>query len=78
MMPGETIASGASPKCPDCGHVFKLEVLKTCAYYVGTCCPNCGPWSRETGYFKTREEAEAVLADLTNGNILSASKHLRR
>ena len=61
MMLGETILSGASNICSECGVTPKLEVLKTCAYYVGTHC-NCGPYSRETDYFQTKEEAEAALA----------------
>jgi len=59
MLPGETIGSGAPNTC--CGEVLKLQVLKTCGYYVGTFCPHCGPYSRETVYIKTREKAESVM-----------------
>lgn len=57
---GETIASGAPERCPDCDVTPKLQVLHTCAYYIGTHC-NCGPYSRESDYFKTREEAQRAL-----------------
>jgi hypothetical protein len=61
MLPGETIASGASPIC--CGNTpLELKVLRSNAFYIGTFCDRCGPYSRESGYFATREEAEAALA----------------
>jgi len=60
VMHGETIATGAAGTCPDCKVVLVPKVYETCAFYVGTWC-NCGPYSRESGYYKTREEAEAAL-----------------
>ncbi len=72
VLKNETIWRGASDKCEDCGTELKPQVLKTCAYYVGTCC-ECGPYSRETGYFATREEAEQVL----NGIALGERENLR-
>ena len=38
----------------------------TCGYYIGTSC-NCGPYSRESEYFKTRAEAQAALDSLIYG-----------
>ena len=63
MLPGVTIASGASPVCPDCGLRLNLEVLQSAAgFYIGTRC-DCGPYSRESGYFKSRDlAAHALLA----------------
>jgi hypothetical protein len=63
MLPGETILSGAPETCPDCGvFVLPFEVLESGAgFYIGTMC-NDGPYSRESGYFPTREEAETALA----------------
>ena len=64
MLPGDTLVSGVSAVC-DCGYKFELEVLMSVAgYYVGTFCPNCGPNSRETGYFATREKALACLVEI--------------
>jgi len=61
MMPGETIFTGASPKCNDCGVETILQVCKSGAgYYLGTYC-NCGPYSRETGYYETKEIARHLL-----------------
>ena len=63
MIPGETILSGAPQTCPDCGVTLNLEVLQSAAgYYIGTQC-RCGPYTRESGYFKTRQAAEQALKD---------------
>lgn len=72
VLQGETIYRGASDKCEDCGIKLELQVLKTYAYYVGTQC-QCGPFSRETGYYKTHKEAEQVL----NGIALGERESLR-
>ena len=62
MLPGETIASGAPDTCPDCHTKLDNQVLRSAAgYYIGTrCC--CGPYSRESGYYRTEEEAKKALA----------------
>ena len=31
-------------------------------YYLGFFCPQCGPYSRESDYFRKREAANAALA----------------
>ena len=63
MQPGETIASGALPLCPDCGIRLTLEVLQNAAsFYIGTHC-DCGLYSRESGYFKSRDLASAALLE---------------
>lgn len=30
-------------------------------YYIGTTCPECGPYDRCSGYFRTREQAQEAL-----------------
>jgi len=46
--------------CSDCYHRLELEVLKSAAgYYLGSWC-ECGPHSRESGYYSS--EAFAGLA----------------
>ena len=70
VFPKETIASGASPLCSDCGMQFQYEILKSPAgYYVGTTCRNddcvsfsC-PNSRDSDYYRTKVLAEQALAD---------------
>jgi hypothetical protein len=61
MLAGETLLSGAEKTCPNCGVMPQLQVLYSPAgYYIGTYC-NCGSYSRESGYYRTREAAEAAL-----------------
>lgn len=65
MLPGETIHSGASDTCPECKIKVKLEVLLSPAgYYIGTRC-NCGPYSRESHYYRSQFEAAKALASNT-------------
>lgn len=48
--------------CSDCKTELHYEVMRSNAgYYVGTGC-ECGPYSRESGYFRKREDAEKQLA----------------
>lgn len=50
------------PECDECKQKLKHEVLHTPAgYYIGTFCPNCGPYSRDTCYFQDKETAEALF-----------------
>lgn len=66
MLPGETIGSGASPYC--CDKKLKIEVLKSAAgNYIGTFCPNCGPYSRESRYYGSPEDALAALKSADYG-----------
>jgi hypothetical protein len=49
-------------KCPDCENPLPLGVQRSAAgYFVGRFCPECGPYSRESGYFKSSEEAQEEL-----------------
>jgi len=60
-LPGETISDGAAPRCDECGRMPKLDVyLSGAGHYIGTYC-SCGPYSRESGYYRTRELAQADL-----------------
>ena len=62
VLPGETVATGAPMACLDCKKALKVRVCKSAAgYYVGFLCPDCGPHSRESGYYKTEKEAEEAL-----------------
>ncbi len=59
--PGETIRTGAPRKCPECKVWVKDKVYSSPAgHYIGTMC-DCGPYSRESGYYRSREEAETAL-----------------
>ena len=72
VMQGETIQTGASSECPNCGREMPLQVCHSNAgYYIGTMCcldvdtfeelGHCQPYSRESGYYKSKEEAQAAL-----------------
>jgi hypothetical protein len=67
MIPGETIATGASPTCSECHVTPKLEILQSpIGFYIGTMC-NCGPYSRESDYYRSRTDAEIALKAGTYG-----------
>ena len=64
-LPGETGHIGST--CEDCGIHLEAKVLRSGAgYYIGTFC-DCGPYSRESGYYPSREAAEKALDDGTFG-----------
>jgi hypothetical protein len=61
VLPKETIARGADNQCSDCGDIPELQICRSPAgYYIGTYC-QCGPYSRESNYYETRQGAEAAL-----------------
>lgn len=66
------LPSGAEIVCDGCGALLPLAVHHSAAgYYLGFACwtsvpevcENIGPYSRESGYFATEEEAEKALAE---------------
>ena len=53
-------------KCEDCGEDMPLSILKSAAgFYLGRQC-SCGPYSRDSGYFKTEEEAKKALEGISD------------
>jgi RNase P subunit RPR2 len=49
--------------CQDCKTVLVPKVMSSAAgWYVGTSC-KCGPYSRESAYYKTKEEVERLLGE---------------
>lgn len=60
-LPGELLGTGTIT-CDLCGAELPLKVCQSGAgYYLGHFCNQCGPYSRESGYFRTREEAKRAL-----------------
>jgi len=67
MLPRETLGNGAAKNCPDCKVRLVPEVLSSAAgYYIGTRC-DCGPYSRESDYYKKFGDAERDLKGLIYG-----------
>lgn len=67
MIPGETLGTGAPQNCPDCKVRLVPKVMSSAAgYYIGTSC-DCGPYSRESGYYKKFADAEKDLKGLIYG-----------
>lgn len=61
MLNGECIKSNTT-ECMDCHEQLEIQVCESAAgYYIGFFCPNCGPYSRESGYFKHKDAAEMTL-----------------
>jgi len=59
--PGECVYATRTA-CFSCGTELAVKVCVSGAgFYIGFFCSNCGPYSRESGYFCTREEAEVAL-----------------
>ena len=48
--------------CVECGTELTIDIQKSAAgYYIGFWCHRCGPYSRESGYYRSYEEAEKAL-----------------
>ena len=61
MLPGECVNDTVTT-CLECKTTLTTRVLTSAAgYYLGFRCPSCGPYSRESGYFPSRESAERAL-----------------
>ena len=77
MIPGETISTGAPATCTDCKETPELKVYQSpgsLRFFLGTYCQR-GPYSRESEYFTTREEAEVVLGKLDKDPSKNAPAH---
>lgn len=63
MIPGESLCSGASDVCDRCRRVVTLAPLSSAAgWYLGTVC-DCGPYSRESIYYPSRELLDTALQE---------------
>jgi hypothetical protein len=62
--------------CSFCDRRLDLSVCRSGAgYYLGYFCLNCGPYSRETGYWDTKEEAHQALAGRRSRRIRDTEFH---
>lgn len=56
--------------CDECGEALPLKVLKSGGgYYLGRHCPNCGPYGRESGYFRKEKDALEALQSYKKASI---------
>jgi hypothetical protein len=61
-LPGECV-NDTKTTCHECGTELTIDIQKSAAgYYIGFFCPECGPYSRESGYYRSYEEAEKALS----------------
>ena len=59
--PGECV-NAIRTACSECDTELAVKVCVSGAgFYIGFFCPHCGPYSRESGYYSNREEAEHAL-----------------
>ena len=71
VMKRETIMTGANGGHFGTNGYSELKVLKSAAgYYLGTTYQGM-PGSRESGYFKTKEEAEYALDEWSKNNYIN-------
>lgn len=68
-LPGETVGTRGQRvitaiNCTECGRVLYLKAYQSNAgWYLGYRCGNCGPFSRESGYYPSRNEAELAALE---------------
>ncbi len=76
-MPGElTGVENEVIQCSECGADLPLRILHSAAgYHIGRFCNTCGPYSRETSYFKTEKEARKVLDTMNFQNCLRNTEY---
>jgi hypothetical protein len=68
-LPGECV-NDTKTTCHECGSELYIDIQKSFAgYYVGFFCPECSPYSRESGYYRNYEEAEKALSTGACGRI---------
>ena len=55
-------------QCHDCEQDLSQKVLRSAAgYYVGRAC-DCGPYSRDTGYYASAYDGESALIRISRGD----------
>ena len=58
-----TFTAADKTNCHECGTELTIDVQKSAAgYYIGFWCPSCGPYSRERGYSRNRQQAQMVIS----------------
>lgn len=61
VLPGEITGRKLHTQC-SCGKIIDLKLCRSAAgYYLGYTCPECGPYGRETGYYKDERTIQNAL-----------------
>lgn len=69
MLKNETLGKNHNRTCIQCEQKLENEVLMSAAgYYIGTSCL-CGPYSRESGYYRSYQDAQKDLNSNTYGRF---------
>jgi hypothetical protein len=72
--PGELRGFQRSLTCSCCRTEIPLRVCESNAgFYLGYFCDNCGPYSRETGYYNTEAEAQTDLDQFLDTGTIPAT-----
>lgn len=62
VMRGECVQTGAPTACLDCHKELKPQVLRSNGgWYIGYRCPDCGPHTRESAYYRNEKEAQEAF-----------------
>jgi hypothetical protein len=68
-LPGECV-NDTKTTCHECGSELTIDIQKSAAgYYIGFFCQECGPYSRESGYYRSYEDAEKALSTGSYGRF---------
>jgi hypothetical protein len=68
-LPGECV-NDTKTICSECGAELTIDVQKSCAgFYIGFFCLRDGPYSRESGYYRSYEDAERALSTGSYGRF---------
>lgn len=67
VAPGECV-NDVVTTCSGCKTKLNVDVYRSPAgYYIGFFCPNCGPYSRESGYYASYCDAKRALISKNYG-----------
>jgi hypothetical protein len=68
-LPGECV-NARETICHECGTELEIDIQKSAAgFYIGFWCGRCGPYSRESGYYRSYEDAEKALSTGSYGRF---------
>lgn len=49
-------------RCPECNSELPIKVcFSQAGYYIGRFCPECGPYSRNSGYYPSKDAVQKAI-----------------